>query len=216
MVIVGAKGFAKEVLEIFSQRNDLENLFFFDNVSQDLPDKLYGQFPVLHTIEEVKNIFYKTGDTRFTLGLGNPMYRFRFNRMFTDVGGELVSTISLNTDIGSFGTSIAAGCNILSGTVITNDVTLRIGCLINPGCTISHDSVLGDFVQVSPGARITGNCQIGNYSQLGTNSVILPRVRVGINVIVGAGAVVTKDAPDNSMLAGVPAVIKKKLKPLEF
>ena len=136
--------------------------------------------------------------------------------MFTDAGGELVSTISPNTDIGSFGTSIAAGCNILSGTIITNDVTLKIGCLINPGCTISHDSTLGDFVQVSPGARITGNCLIGNYSQLGTNSVILPRVKVGMNVIIGAGAVVTKDAPDNSMLAGVPAVVKKKLKPLEF
>ena len=216
MVIIGAKGFAKEVLEIFSQRDELHNLFFFDNVSQDIPDKLYGKFPVLRTVDDVKKTFRSTGDNRFVLGLGNPVYRFRFNKMFTDAGGTLVSTISPNTDIGSFGTSIGPGCNILSGTVITNDVTLKIGCLINPGCTISHDSTLGDFVQVSPGARITGNCLIGNYSQLGTNSVILPRVKVGVNVIVGAGAVVTKDAPDNSMLAGVPAVIKKKLKPLEF
>jgi sugar O-acyltransferase (sialic acid O-acetyltransferase NeuD family) len=216
MVIIGAKGFAKEVLEIFSQRHELTNLFFFDNVSQDVPDKLYGQFPVLRTVDDVKKVFQSTGDNRFTLGLGNPVFRFRLNRMFADAGGELISTISPNTDIGSFGTSIAAGCNILSGTVITNDVTLKTGCLINPGCTISHDSVLGDFVQVSPGARITGNCLIGNYSQLGTNSVILPRVKVGVNVIIGAGAVVTKDAPDNSMLAGVPAVVKKKLKPLEL
>ena len=125
MVIIGAKGFAKEVLEIFSQRHELTNLFFFDNVSQDVPDKLYGQFPVLRTVDEVKKIFQSTGDNRFTLGLGNPVYRFRLNRMFTDAGGELVSTISPNTDIGTFGTSIAAGCNILSGTVITNDVTLK-------------------------------------------------------------------------------------------
>ena len=68
MVIIGAKGFAKEVLEIFSQRNELHNLFFFDNVSQDVPDKLYGQFSVLRTVEEVKKIFHRTGDNRFTLG----------------------------------------------------------------------------------------------------------------------------------------------------
>jgi sugar O-acyltransferase (sialic acid O-acetyltransferase NeuD family) len=216
MVIVGAKGFAKEVLEIFSQRDELNNLFFFDNLSTDLPDKLYGRFPVLRTIGEVAQTFDKTGDARFTLGLGNPAYRYALNKMFVDAGGVLTSTISLHTDIGSFGTSIAAGCNILSGTVITNDVTLKIGCLVNPSCGISHDSVLGDFVQLSPGVRITGNCFIDSYTTLGTNAVVLPKVKIGKNVIVGAGAIVTKDVPDNVMVAGVPAVVKKKLQPLDF
>lgn len=216
MVIAGAKGFAKEVLEIFSQRDELHQLFFFDNVSADLPDKLYGRFTILRTINEVKEIFRKTGDIRYTLGLGNPLLRYNLNKTFSEIGGQLISTISPNTDIGTFGTSIDAGCNILSGTIITNDVTLKTGCLINPGCTISHDSILNDFVQLSPGVRITGNCFIDSFSQLGTNAVILPKVKVGKNVMVGAGAVVTKDVPDNVMVAGVPAVIKKKLSPLEI
>jgi sugar O-acyltransferase (sialic acid O-acetyltransferase NeuD family) len=216
MVIVGAKGFAKEVLEIFSQRSELNQLFFFDNISTDLPEKLYGRFPILRTINEVKEIFRKTGDVRFTLGLGNPVLRYNLNKKFTEIGGQLISTISPNTDIGSFGTSIAPGCNILSGTIITNDVTLKTGCLINPGCTISHDSIINDFVQLSPGVRVTGNCFIDSYSQLGTNSVIIPKVKIGKNVVVAAGAVVTKDVPDNVMVAGVPAVIKKKLLPLEI
>lgn len=216
MIIVGAKGFAKEVLEIFSQRNELNHLFFFDNISTDLPDKLFGRFAILKTINEVKEMFRKTGDARFTLGLGNPMLRYSLNKKFTEIGGQLTSTISPNTDIGSFGTSIGPGCNILSGTIITNDVTLKTGCLINPGCTISHDSVLSDFVQLSPGVRVTGNCFIDSYSQLGTNSVVIPKVRIGKNVIVAAGAVVTKDVPDNVMVAGVPAVIKKKVLPLEI
>lgn len=216
MIIVGAGGVAKEVLEIFSQRNELNNLFFFDNVSKNLPDKLFNRFPILRTIEEVKQTFDTTRDFRFTLGLGNPFFRYTLYKTFTAAGGELISTISPNTDIGSFGTTIATGCNVLSGTIITNDVTLKIGCLINPSCTISHDSVLDDFVQISPGVRITGNCFIGSFSLLGTNAVILPKVRIGKNVIVGAGAIVTKDVPDNSMVMGVPAIVKKKLEPLQI
>jgi acetyltransferase-like isoleucine patch superfamily enzyme len=51
---------------------------------------------------------------------------------------------------------------------------------------------------------------------LGTNATILPGIKLGKNVIVGAGAVVTKDVRDNTMVAGVPAVVKKNLAAPEF
>ena len=42
-------------------------------------------------------------------------------------------------------------------------------------------------------------------ADIGTSAVLLPGVTVGENAIVGAGAVVTKDVPDNAIVAGVPA-----------
>lgn len=48
---------------------------------------------------------------------------------------------------------------------------------------------------------------IGSNAVIGVRSIILPGVSIGNNVIVGAGSVVTKDVPDNSIVAGNPAKI---------
>ena len=216
MVIAGAKGLAKELLEILAAQQALKNLYFFDDVSEDAPRQLFGEFQVLHTLDEAKGIFEKTGDSSFALGLGNPMLRYKLYNAFLQIGGTLTSVISSKADIGKFDVSLQPGCCILPGVVITSSVSIGKGCLLNPNVTVSHDSTLGAFVEASPGAKVTGNCQIGDFSFLGTNSSILPKVKIGKNVVVGAGAVVTKDVPDNCMVAGVPAVIKKTLSPVSF
>ena len=56
MIIIGAKGFAKEVLEVLKQRNELENLFFYDDVNEDIGNTLYGIFPILKSLEEAKKM----------------------------------------------------------------------------------------------------------------------------------------------------------------
>lgn len=216
MIIVGAKGLAKEVLEIFAQRNQLERIYFFDNISEDVPPILFGRFPIIRSLDLLKKTFDSIHDNSFTLGLGNPSHRKRLSEMILSVGGKLTSAISMKSEIGSFGNLVGEGCTIMSGSVITNGVTLGRGVLVNPLCSISHDAKIGDFVEMSPGVRVTGHCTIGNYSVLGTNAVILPKVTIGENVVVGAGAVVTHDVADNSLVAGVPAVVKKKLTPLQF
>lgn len=46
---------------------------------------------------------------------------------------------------------------------------------------------------------------------IGANAVILPGVTIGSHCVIAAGAVVTKDIPDNSIAVGVPAVVKKRI-----
>ena len=215
MLIIGAKGFAKEVLEVLHQLNDLENLAFYDDVNIDAQDFLYNQFRVLKTLDEAQEYFKKI-DNRFTIGIGNPVLRKKLFEKFSAIGGQFTSTICPLAQIGSFGNSIQEGCNIMTGVVITNDISISEGVLINLNCTIGHDCSIGKFVELSPGVHISGNCIIGDYSIFGTNATLLPNIKIGKNVIVGAGSVVTKDVPDNSLVVGMPAFIKKELPKLEF
>ena len=53
--------------------------------------------------------------------------------------------------------------------------------------------------------------KIGDNVWIGGSAVIVPGVTIGNNVVVAAGAVVTKDVPDNVVVGGNPAKIIKEL-----
>lgn len=215
MLIVGAKGFAKEVLEVLHQLNQLDNLVFYDDVNDDVPNKLFGQFSVLRTTHEV-SVYFKNVDNRFTIGIGNPVLRKKLYDKFTDLGGEFTSTISPLATIATFDIKIGYGSNVLSGAVFSNGSKLGKGGIVYYNSIITHDCSIGDFVEISPSVTVLGRSKIGSYSQIGSNTTILPDIMIGKNVIIGAGSVVTKDIPDNCVAVGIPAKIIKQLTPLDF
>lgn len=210
MLIVGAKGFAKEVLQICHQNDVLDSLVFYDDVTDDMSGKLYDQFPVLKSIGDAKEYLTST-DNRFIIAVGNPLLRKQLYQKFVEIGGKFTSTISRKADIGSYGVVIGEGCNILDGVKISNDVWLGRGSLVYYNSVITHDCKVGDFVEISPAANILGRVEIGNYTRVGANATILPNLKIGNNVTIGAGAVVIKDLPDDCTAVGVPAKIIKQV-----
>ncbi|MGJ8551133.1 NeuD/PglB/VioB family sugar acetyltransferase [Winogradskyella wichelsiae] len=212
MIIVGAKGFAKEVLQIVSVDMGLldKNIVFFDNVSKDLPLKIYDRFTILRSFEAVKRYLSNSEDKSFVLGLGQPKLRQNLYQEFLLLGAEPISLYSKNSEIGDFDVKIGKATSILSGVKISNSVELGKGCLVYYNSIITHDCIIGDFVELSPNATILGRCCIGDYTILGASSVILPDVTIGKNVIVGAGTIVLKDIPDNCTVVGVPGKIISK------
>lgn len=208
MIIIGAKGFAKEVLQVLRQNNQLEGLAFYDDVNIDAPDFLYDKFPVLKNEEQVKAHFQEFGN-EYTIGIGNPLLRKKMMDKFQILGGVLKSTISKFSDIGSYEVKVGEGSNILSGVVLSNSVSIGNANIIYYNSIITHDVITGDYVEISPGAKLLGRCSVGDFSSIGCNAVIFPDVKVGKNVIVGAGAVVNKNLPDHCVAVGIPAKIIK-------
>jgi sugar O-acyltransferase (sialic acid O-acetyltransferase NeuD family) len=215
MIIIGAKGFAKEVMEVLHKEDNTENLVFFDDVNDNISGKLFGKFPILKTLEAAKE-YFETVDKKFTIGIGNSVLRKKLYDKFTAIGGVYTSVISDAAHLGSYDVSIDEGVNILPGVVVSNSVTIGKGCMLYYNVIVTHDCVIDDFVEISPAATLLGRCKIGAYTHIGANATILPDVVIGSNVTIGAGSVVTKDVPDNVLVVGVPAIIKKELAPIKF
>ena len=204
MIILGAKGLAKELLAVLNWNNDTKNLCFFDNVNADAPNCLHETFPVLKSWEALREYFL-TKSSEFALGVGGAATRMNLSEKVASMGGRLASIVSNQALIGKYGNVIGNGVCILSHTIITCDVAIGDGTLINKAAIISHDAKVGRFCEISPGARILGRTTIGDCTEIGTNAVILPDIAVGSNCKVGAGAVVTKDVPNNCVVIGIPA-----------
>ncbi len=207
MVIIGASGHAKEVFDICDNK---ENIYFFDNVSSLEKSILFGK-KIIQNFDDLIKIEVKKD---FILGIGGVVHRYKLFQKFISLGFTSQSVIAKNAQI-SPSAVLKEGLNIMSFTFIGPVSNIGKGSLINTLVSIHHDVIIGDFVEVSPGAKILGNCIIGHFSTIGTNATILPKIKIGKNVIVAAGAVVTKDVPDNCMVAGIPAIIKKELTPIE-
>lgn len=208
MLITGARGFGRQLLEIFVQLEQLDGLAFFDDHYNE--DRLFDRFPVYKTEEEVLRFFSESNDIRFALGTGTPETRERFTERFTRLGGQLSSVISPFAHVAKFSVHIGEGSCILTSSIVETGVELGKGCLVNLKASVAHDCTIGDFTVISPGATINGNCRIGHYVHIGSNATILPNITVGNHVVIGAGAVVTEDIPDHVLAVGIPAQIRRQ------
>lgn len=88
-------------------------------------------------------------------------------------------------------------------------ITIEDGVLIAPKV-----SLLSEGHPVSPESRhslTVGHIHIKKNAWIGANATILQGVTVGENAVVGAGAIVSKDVPDSTVVGGIPAKIIKTI-----
>jgi acetyltransferase-like isoleucine patch superfamily enzyme len=117
------------------------------------------------------------------------------NRLGDDVSVWSNTMIDYGCIIGDR-TKIHCNCYVAQLTEIEDDVFLA------PGVTIANDLFPGFEIS----ARAMRGPSIGAGAQIGVNATILPYVRIGERAIVGAGSVVTKNIPDETLAYGVPAI----------
>jgi sugar O-acyltransferase (sialic acid O-acetyltransferase NeuD family) len=207
MLVVGAGGFAVQVLHAIQRSEGHTNPVFFCD-SHILPDSyISDRFRVIQSIAEAQG-YLNTEDARFCLGVGLKAKREEFCEMFEKLGGKLYSIVDPSAIVPLEIKESFKGVACLAQSIIEPSASIGKGVLLNLGSVVTHHVIVGDFTELGPGAVLLGRCEIGNRTLVGSGSIVLPGVKVGDNVIIGAGSVVTKDLPRGVTALGNPARIE--------
>jgi sugar O-acyltransferase (sialic acid O-acetyltransferase NeuD family) len=147
----------------------------------------------------------------FCIAIGNPHGRVRIRLHDELVALGLVpTTIAHPSAVIEPNAEIGEGSQLMAGAIVGAEARLGRQCIINTKASVDHEDVLADGVELAPGATLCGLVEIGIAGWICTGATVLPRVRIGADAIVGAGAVVRHHVPDGAVVIGVPAIPKPK------
>ena len=108
-----------------------------------------------------------------------------------------------------FGSDVYANSNL----TLVDDGHIYIGdkVMIGPNVTIATANHPIDPELRDKGLQYNRDVYVGENTWLGSGVVIVPGVRIGKNVVIGAGSIVTKDIPDNVLAVGNPCRVLREV-----
>jgi sugar O-acyltransferase (sialic acid O-acetyltransferase NeuD family) len=205
VILYGGTGQAKVVRPIV-ERSGGKVVAVFD----DTPDLAspFPDVPILRGYEAFEDWVRGRDPTQigFSITIGNPhgRVRVRLHDRFVAAGLQPVTVVHHTAFIDD-DVVIGEGCQIMPGAIIHAEARIGRQCIINTKASVDHECVLEDGCEVAPGATLCGIVHMETNAWVCAGATVLPRMRIGADAIVGAGAVVNRSVPANVVVVGVPA-----------
>jgi sugar O-acyltransferase (sialic acid O-acetyltransferase NeuD family) len=203
IVIVGAGGFGREILDTIKFINKVEQTYeivgFIDNVIQK--GTLVNGIVVLGSDE----ILQSNINASLIIGFADPFNRKIFFEKYHNTFHFPV--IIHPTAIISEYCEINDGSIIQAFSIIAANAFVGNCVVLNARSGIGHDSKIGSFTSIQSFCDITGNNVLGNLCFLGTGVKLIPNLKIADECYLCAGTVVFKDLAYKSKVIGNPGKI---------
>ena len=189
VVIIGAGGHGRVVLDILRQNAQYQVLGFLDSNPLLHGRRMDGK-PVLGDMSRLPELAGR-GVEGAVVAIG-------------DNGVRLINAIHPSANLAD---NVTLGRNVViaAGALVCAHCQIADSVILNTGCIVDHESRIGTAVHVCPGARLAGRVVVDAGAFVGIGATIVQSVRIGSDAIVGAGAVVIADVAPMSTVVGVPA-----------
>ena len=204
IVIVGNGGFARETKWLLERINQVKEewnfLGFIDEVDSFEGSRVIGNDAFILSVEKELHV---------ALAIGNAAIRERIYEKYKKNSYLRYPNLIDPSVIMSSQVELGRGNIICAGNILTVNVKMGDFCIVNLDCTLGHDVVFDSFITIYPGVNVSGAVTIERCTEIGTGTKIIQGKKIGKNAVVGAGAVVITDIPDNCTAVGVPAKVIK-------
>ena len=197
MIIYGASGHGKVILEILESNND-QHIRVWDDA--DKPPM--WEYPVEKPTPAGQPV-----PDKMVISIGVNATR---KRVVERWAADVIFGTAIHADAFlSKRATVAEGTVVMAGVRVNADASIGRHCIINTCASIDHDCILGDFVHISPNATLSGDVHVGEGTHIGVGASVIQGISIGKWCTIGAGAAVIKDIPDYATAVGCPAKVIK-------
>lgn len=192
MIVIGASGHAKVVIEIAEQRG-----YTIDAVY----DQDQSKVRILsHFVTQTLDIDARN---EYCIAIGDNQIRKKISQELTS---RFCEALIHKSAIISPSATIGKGSIVMAGAIINAEARIGKHVIINSGAIIEHDCVIEDYAHISPNASLAGDVTVKECAQVGIGASVIQGITIGQNALVGAGAAIIDDVPKNTVTVGVPGI----------
>ncbi len=210
LIIVGGGGFSRETIWAAREAKQPWNVAGILDDSDLMQGKEVCGVKVVGSVSDWQSY----SNCQFVVAIGSSRVRRRVVEKMKSIGEPKFATVIHESVRHSAYTEFGEGSIITAGCIITTQVSIGRHVILNLSTTVGHDCIIEDFVTVAPLAAISGNVYLSQGAEVGTGAALKQAIRIGSCSMVGMGAVMTKDLPENQLAVGNPARVVRSLDPL--